>query len=145
MNWSKLQEIVKDREAWHAAVHGVSKRQTGLSNWTTTTSFLSAEDGGKCSFLAGHTEILDNNRSLLYRENGYGVGSLYRVWEFNCLLPRRIQRLENKMQAELRKGVLVAKVVSDSWDSVDCSPPVSFLCPWNFLAKNTGVGSHFLL
>ena len=25
MNLSKLQEIVKDREAWHAAVHGVSK------------------------------------------------------------------------------------------------------------------------
>ena len=25
---SKLQEMVKDREAWHAAVHGVTKRQT---------------------------------------------------------------------------------------------------------------------
>ena len=29
--WSKLQEIVKDREAWHAAVHGVTKSQTRLS------------------------------------------------------------------------------------------------------------------
>ena len=28
MNLSKLQEIVKDREAWHAAVHGVTKNQT---------------------------------------------------------------------------------------------------------------------
>ena len=28
MNLSKLQETVKDREAWHAAVHGVEKRQT---------------------------------------------------------------------------------------------------------------------
>ena len=28
MNQSKLQEIVKDREAWHAAVYGVSKSQT---------------------------------------------------------------------------------------------------------------------
>ena len=34
MNVSKLQEIVKDREAWHAAVHGVAKSQTQLSNWT---------------------------------------------------------------------------------------------------------------
>ena len=28
MNLSKLQEIVKDREAWHAAVHGIAKSQT---------------------------------------------------------------------------------------------------------------------
>ena len=33
---SKLQETV-DREAWHAAVHGVAKSQTLLSNLTTTT------------------------------------------------------------------------------------------------------------
>ena len=31
MNLSKLREIVKDREAWYAAVHGVAKSQTRLS------------------------------------------------------------------------------------------------------------------
>ena len=31
---SKLQELVKDREAWRAAVHRVAKSQTWLSNWT---------------------------------------------------------------------------------------------------------------
>ena len=31
-NLSKLQKIVKDREAWHAAVHGVAKSQTQLSD-----------------------------------------------------------------------------------------------------------------
>ena len=35
MSLSKLQEIVKDREAWRAAIHGVAKSQTRLSNWTT--------------------------------------------------------------------------------------------------------------
>ena len=35
MNLSKLQEIVNDREAWHAAVHGVAKSQTQLSDWAT--------------------------------------------------------------------------------------------------------------
>ena len=37
MSLSKLPEMVKDREAWRAAVHGVAKNQTPLSNWTTTT------------------------------------------------------------------------------------------------------------
>ena len=34
MSLSKLQEMVKDREAWHAAVHRVAKSQTQLSDRT---------------------------------------------------------------------------------------------------------------
>ena len=38
MSLSKLQEMAKDKEAWHAAVHVVTKSWTWLSDWTTKES-----------------------------------------------------------------------------------------------------------
>ena len=38
MNLSKFQETVKDREAWHAAVHGAAKSRTQLSDRTKATA-----------------------------------------------------------------------------------------------------------
>ena len=38
MSLSKFREIVKDREAWYAAVHGVTKSRMRLSNWTNSLS-----------------------------------------------------------------------------------------------------------
>ena len=40
MSLSKLWEIVKDKEAWHAAFHGITKSQTWLINLKTTIIFL---------------------------------------------------------------------------------------------------------
>ena len=37
MRLRELREIVKDREAWCVAVHGIAKNRMQLSNWTTTT------------------------------------------------------------------------------------------------------------
>ena len=44
MSLSKHQEIVKDREAWCAAVRGVTKSRTWLSDWTTTTTKCHLDD-----------------------------------------------------------------------------------------------------
>ena len=40
MSLSKLQEIVKDREAWHTVAQEVEKSGTWLSDWTTTNGAL---------------------------------------------------------------------------------------------------------
>ena len=40
MSLGELRELVMDREAWRAAIHGVSKSQTGLSNWTELNWYI---------------------------------------------------------------------------------------------------------
>ena len=40
MSLTMLQELVIDREVWHAAVHGVAKSQTWLSDWTELMEYF---------------------------------------------------------------------------------------------------------
>ena len=51
MNLSKLQEVIKDRGAWCAAVHGVPKCQTRLSDGTTTTKDIKHNAGNITNIL----------------------------------------------------------------------------------------------
>ena len=51
VNLSKLQEILEDRGAWHAAVHGITKSQTRLSDWTTTVGTCCIAHGAQLSAL----------------------------------------------------------------------------------------------
>ena len=38
INWNRPRELVKNRRAWHAAVHEAAKSRTQLGNWTTTAT-----------------------------------------------------------------------------------------------------------
>ena len=68
MSLSTLREIMKDREAWHAAVHQVAKSRTRLSDWTTTIHMKPNQHSCRSKAVRGRCLCPRDGRNALPRE-----------------------------------------------------------------------------
>ena len=121
MNLSKLWELVMDREVWRAAVHGVAKSQTRLSDWT--------EQNINNSML----KLVSRLRGGYHPKAPCFSSLKTQVWsEYHLAIS----------PPTLKKKVWAShSVMSDSlWPHG--LQPTRLLCTWNSPGKNTEVDSH---
>ena len=95
VNLGTLWEIVRDREAWHAAVHGAAKSQAWLGTWTATTIYIHIHREISFEELAAYI-IWGIGKSKIYRtgwQTGdpgkvHVTGQVWKVWMKNSFFLR---------------------------------------------------------
>ena len=125
MSLSKLRELVMDREAWHAVIHGFAKSRTWLSDWTelnwTVWSWL-------------YTLLLKLKISVLH------LSRAYPIYTVAILLQECIISESNVFSIVDAKSLQICPTVSST---MECSPPGSRV--HGSPVKNTGLRCYFLL
>ena len=98
MSLRKLQEMVEDREAWRAAIHGVTESQTRLSDWTTNTKSGQIHRDRKrkagCQgleelLISGYRASVLQDKRFLEMDGGDGLTTMWiYLMPWNCTLKK---------------------------------------------------------
>ena len=93
-NLGKLQEMVRDKEAWHAPIHGVVKNWTQLGDWTTVKSRQIKEenrvqrqtDSGFCPHPNKYAQLIFHKRKKVIQCSKDSVSNrwCWSNWTFTC-------------------------------------------------------------
>ena len=80
MSLSKLRKVVKDREAWHAAVHGVTKSQTWLRDWTVKFTKYLLCNSDRCWGYYGWWERNKQTKTMISNLVKLAIRESYKNW-----------------------------------------------------------------
>ena len=150
MNLGKLREMVRDREARHAAVHGVTKSQTWLGNWATTTTCSQSVP----QFLHTKGEMKSRELKMRRQQTGLMNGSQQRpspgplrvrgkfiVLYLNCIGPNNTGE-EIEREAEIESRTQCSPLLGDLTQRPTQTPPKPY---YSLACELPPLTLHFLL
>ena len=136
MSLSRLQELVKDRDAWHAAVHGVAKNRTRLSDWTELSWFITHSV----------SLILDKSHSPSPFIRAFEI-SLSSIFSSQCALlssgiPQIVPRSFPWLPS-IFPVLLIFFVLLSCWSSLNHSPHCSQVILWKLNESNCLIPCYY--